>query len=191
MSRLVAALSVALGALTSLAVPGTGVALELDPVPRPRDLASDGRSLFVIGRAHMPGLAWVSICREATLVNEVPIAAVDAARVADRTAWPAGDDVVGMLSVGWPWPFIELTWMRGPRQDFPGDPRDNLSESGSLTDAIRRAISANPPPRVTLAWASLAASAGSLAVPWWFALTLAVRARRSAPARTGRPSARS
>ncbi|MBU3727660.1 MAG: hypothetical protein FGM37_00200 [Phycisphaerales bacterium] len=191
MSGLVAVLSVALGALTSLAVPGAGVALDADPVPEPRDLASDGHALFVVGRAHMPGLAWVSVCRESTLVHQATIEAADTARAAHHMAWPDGDEVLGMLSVGWPWPFIDMTWMRGAREDFPADPRDNLSESGSLTDAVRRAVSANPPPKVTLVWGSLAASAGSLAVPWWLALTLAARARRSAPARTARSSARS
>lgn len=187
MSRLVAALSIALGVFTSLAVPGACVALDIDPASDPRDIASAQGSLYVIGRAHMPGLAWVSICREAGLVNDAPIAAPDAVRSAAHVGWPAGDEVIGMLSAGWPWPFIDLTWARRARDDFPGDPRDNLMESGNLSDAIRRAVSRTPEPQVSISWPSLAASAFTLAVPWWIALKLAVRARRSAPAQAARP----
>lgn len=189
MSRLVAALSIALGALTSLAVPGACVALDIDAVSEPRDIASAGGSLFVIGRAHMPGVHWVSICREAGLVNDAPLAAADAARAARHAGWPSGDEVVGMLSAGWPWSFIDMTWTRGTRDEFPGDPRDNLLETGNLADAIRRAVSRTPEPHTSLSWPHLAASALTLAAPWWIALTLAARARRSAPARTGQRSA--
>lgn len=191
MSWLNLALSFALGALTSLAVPGASVALDIDPVPEPCDVASAGGSLFVVGRAHMPGMTWTSVCREAALVTDMPIAAADAERAVRLAGWPTGDDVVGMLSAGWPWAFVDMAWARGPRGDFPADPRDNLSEAGSLADAIRRAISANPSPALAIAWPSLAASAALLAAPWWLALTLATRARRSAPAGTGRASARS
>ena len=82
MSRSIAALSMALGVLTSLAVPGACVALDTDPAPSPRDIASDGGSLFVIGRASLPGLEWVSVCREARLVNDVPLPSADAVRAA-------------------------------------------------------------------------------------------------------------
>lgn len=181
------ALSAALGLMTSLAVPGACVALEMDPGTARRDISSAEGSLFVVGRAHLPGLAWVSVCREASLVNEAPIAAPDAVRAAAHVGWPAGDEVTGMLSAGWPWPFIDLTWVRRARDDFPGDPRDNLVESGNLSDAIRRAVSRTPEPQVNLSWPSLAASALTLAVPWWIALRLAARARRSAPAQTARP----
>lgn len=183
------ALSVALGLMTSLAVPGACVALDMDPATARRDISSAGGALFVVGRAHLPGLAWVSICREAGLVNDAPIAAPDAARAAARVGWPVGDEVTGMLSAGWPWPFIDLTWVRRGRDDFPGDPRDNLMESGNLSDAIRRAVSRTPDPIIGLSWPHLAASALSLAAPWWIALRLAVRARRSAPARTAQRSA--
>ena len=189
MSRLALALSIALGSLTSLAVPGACVALDVDPVPEPRGIASSDGALFVVGRAHMPGISWVSVCREARLVNDAPLAAADAARAARHAGWPAGDEVVGMLSAGWPWPFIDLVWVRGARSDFPGDPRDNLMESGNLTDAVRRAVSRVPPPALSLSWPSLAASALTLAAPWWMALTLAARARRSARAQTGPASA--
>ena len=178
------ALSIALGALTSLAVPGACVALDLDPASKPRDISSAEGALFVVGRAHLPGLRWISICREASLVNDAPLAAADATRAARHVGWPTGDDVVGMLSAGWPWPFIDLTWVRGPRDDFPGDPRDNLMESGNLADAVRRAVSRVPEPHLSVSWAPMAASAIALAVPWWVALRLAARARRSAPART-------
>jgi hypothetical protein len=189
MSRLSVALSLALGILTSLAVPGACVALELDPSPSRRDLASAGESLYIIGRARLPGLHWVSVCREAGLVNEVPVAAPEAQRATQRAGWPAGDAVVGMLSAGWPWPFIDLVWVRGARDDFPGDPRDNSQESGNLADAVRRAVSRSPPPALSLSWPSLAASMLALAAPWWIALTLAARARRSGRARTVRASA--
>jgi hypothetical protein len=182
MSRSIAALSMALGVLTSLAVPGACVALDTDPAPSPRDIASDGGSLFVIGRASLPGLEWVSVCREARLVNDVPLPSADAVRAARRVGWPTGDQVVGMLSAGWPWPFLDLAWVREGKGDFPGDPRDNLQESGNLSDAIRRAVSGTPRPVMSLSWPSLAASALSLAAPWWIALTLAARARRPSPA---------
>jgi hypothetical protein len=190
MSPLVAALSLALGALTSLAVPGACIALDIDPESARRDLVSADGSLFVVGRARMPGVHWVSICREASLVNDVPLAAADAMRAADHVGWPSGEEVVGMLSAGWPWTFIELTWMRGARDEFPGDPRDNLLEAGNLADAIRRAVSHTPEPHVSLSWPQLALSALTLAVPWLIALTLAARARQSAQARTAPTSAR-
>lgn len=189
MNRLAIALSIALGTLTSLAVPGACVALDIDAVSQPRDIASAGGSLFVIGRARMPGLAWVSICREAGLVNDPPLAAADAARAARHARWPTGDEVVGMLSAGWPWPFIDMTWVRGARDDFPGDPRDNLMESGNLSDAVRRAVSRTPDPIISLSLPHVAASALTLAAPWWIALRLAAKARRSAPARTAQRSA--
>jgi len=185
------ALSVALGLMTSLAVPGACVALDLDPTTERRDIASSGGTLFVVGRAHMPGLAWVSICREAALVNDSPIHAADALRAARNAGWPMGDEVIGMLCAGWPWPFIDLTWVRRARDDFPGDPRDNRVESGNLADAVRRAVSRTPEPTVALDWPSLAASALALALPWWMALTLAARARSPAPARKAQPPAQS
>lgn len=187
MSWLNIALSVALGVLTSLAVPGACVALGVDPASGRRDIASADGSLFVIGRAHLPGLSWVSVCREARLVNEPLVASPEALRAVRHSGWPSGDDVVGVLSAGWPWPFIDLTWVRGARDDFPGDPRDNLAESGNLEDAVRRAVSQSPAPDASVWWPSLAASALALALPWWGALTLAAQARRSARARTARP----
>lgn len=189
MSRLIVALAVALGFLTSLAVPGACVALGIDAISQPRDIASAEGSLFVIGRARIPGAVWVSVCRETVLVNEAPLAAADATRAARHARWPAGDEVVGMLSAGWPWPFIDMTWVRGARDEFPGDPRDNMLESVNLDDAIRRAVSRTPEPAIALDWPSLAASALCLAAPWWVALTLAARARRPGPAQTGRPPA--
>lgn len=185
------ALSALLGLLTSLAVPGACVALDLDPTTERRDIASSGDALFVVGRAHMPGLAWVSVCREAGLLNDAPIAAPDAVRAAAHVGWPKGDEVIGMLSAGWPWPFIDLTWVRGAREDFPGDPRDNRVESGNLADAVRRAVSRTPEPTVALDWPSLAASALALALPWWMALRLAAKARSPAQAQTAPPPAQS
>ncbi len=190
MTGLKVPLSLALGILTSLAVPGACVALDVEPASSPRDVASAGGSLYIVGRAGMPGLQWVSVCREAGLVNEGPVAAPDAVRATRRVGWPSGDAVVGMLAAGWPWPFIDLVWVRGAREDFPGDPRDNSQESGNLADAVRRAVSQTPPPVLSLSWPSLAASALALAAPWWIALTLAERARRSERARTGQASAR-
>lgn len=186
MSWAVSALSIALGALTSLAVPGACVAVDMDPVSAPRDIASSDGTLFVIGRAHLPGVSWVSVCREAGLVNDVPLIAADAARAARLAGWPEGDEVVGMLSAGWPWPYIDMIWVRGARDDFPGDPRDNLLESGNLADAIRRAVSRAPEPHIAISWHAFAASSLALAAPWWITLRLAAKARRSAPARTGR-----
>jgi len=189
MSGLNVALSLGLGILTSLAVPGACVALDLHPASSPRDLASAGESLYVVGRARLPGLHWVSVCREAGLVNDVPVDAPDAERATQHAGWPSGDAVVGMLSAGWPWPFLDLIWVRGARDDFPGDPRDNSQESGNLADAVRRAVNRVPPPALSLSWPSLAASVLALSVPWWIALTLAARARQSERARTGQASA--
>lgn len=189
MSRLAIPLSVALGMLTSLAVPGASVALDIEPSCQARDIAGAEGALFVIGRAHLPGLSWCCICREAPLVNEVPRAAPDAERAASHVGWPSGDEVIGMLSAGWPWPYLDLVWVRRRLDDFPSDPRDNLTESGNIGGGIRRAISRTPDPAMAMSWTAFAASALLLAAPWWIALTLAARARRSGPAQAAQASA--
>jgi len=185
-----AAISLAMGALTSLAVPGACVALDVDTTPHARDIVCAQGSLYVVGRAEQPGIRWVSVCYEGPLVN--PLARDDngAYRAAELVGWPIGEEVTGMLSVGWPWPVIDMAWIRTGRADFPGDPRDNTVESGNLADAIRRAVSGTPSPTMSLSVTNALANAIALGAPWWIALRLAARGSRSSPARAAPRSAR-
>lgn len=177
------ALAVLLGALSALAVPGLWVAAGVQPDAVPRDVTAHAGAAYVIGRAAQPGLHWRSVCKEAALVNPPPCVTGACMELEQREvdaleARP--DDVIGTLSAGWPWPFIRMSWARSETGDFPSDPRDNLSEGGPLSDAVRRAVTQAPRPHVSVSAPAAMADIALLAGAWWLPLTLAARAGRSA-----------
>lgn len=185
--------AVVLGALSSLAVPGLWVAAGVTPDAVPRQVTPSGEVAYVIGCAAQPGLSWRSACREAPLVNQAPCAdgsclAVEPHEVEALESNP--EDVVGTLSAGWPWPLIRMSWLRSETGDFPSDPRDNLSESGPMADAVRRAVTQAPTPHVRILIGAAAADILVLSCAWMVPLTLAARAARSSPARRAPAPAR-
>lgn len=186
-----AAIALAMGALTSLAVPGACIGLDIAPTSHARDIVCEQGGLFVTGAAELPGIRWVSVCYEGPLVNHLSKVDPGARRAAGIVGWPTGEEVAGMMSAGWPWPIVDVAWLRTGRADFPGDPRDNVLESGNLADAVRRAVSGTPAPQVRVHATGALASAVTLGAPWWIALRLAARGSRSAPAQAAQRSARS